>query len=595
MFDALRQRAANVGWRFASAYDRATLARRLPPLIADGHIRNSCYVAVRDGTRIAVDIYRPARRGTVLEEPLPVVWSFERYHRARMENGRLWTRLDREPWAKLLIRLGYVIAVADLRGAGASFGSRPGLILEEDRWDAYDITEWLAAQPWCSGRVGMFGKSFMGLTQYLAASTAPPHLKAIFPEKTFYDLYDFARPGGVFRDDYARDWSANLSDLDKMRPAAPVDADRDGALLSKAMEEHQSNVDIAGLFAGLPFRDSRDPRGGLPYHDQSPSRLCAKISASGVAILHLAGWYDMWPRDALLWHEKLTNPRRLLVGPWAHTQDSGWRLFGERLAWWDRWLKGRDTGAAADAEIDYFTTGAPRRRGWKQTRRWPPEGAHRQRLHLSPASAGGGDGGPLLRQAPPAPEQACRFTVNFAASSGLGSRWKNGYGREFGYPDMSGNDALGLTFTSDVLTEDLEVTGHPLVTLWIGASAPDADLFVYLEEVRRNGRSDYVTEGVLRASHRRLGHPPAGIHGLPAHDSTAASVAPLPTDGPARLQFDLHPISHAFRAGRRIRLALTGADADNAETPRHDEPPEIAIFCGGNTSSRVDLPVVESV
>jgi uncharacterized protein len=590
MVDALRQRATNVGWLITTVLDRASLARHLPPLISDGHRRISRYVPVRDGTQIAVDVYRPVRRGAVLEAPLPVIWSFDRYHRARIENGKLWTRLEREPWTKLLIRLGYVVAVADLRGAGASFGTRPGLVLEEDRWDAYDITEWLAAQPWCSGRIGMFGKSFMGLTQFLAASAAPPHLKAIFPEKTFYDLYDFARPGGVFRDDYARDWSANLSDLDKVRPAAPVDADPDGRLLSQAMQEHQANVDIAELFAGLPFRDSRDCHGGLPYRDQSPSRFANEISASGIAILQLAGWHDMWPRDALLWHEKLTNPRRLIIGPWAHTQDSGWRLFSERLAWWDRWLKGQDTGAADSARIDYVTTGAQRRKGWKQTRRWPPEGAQSLRLHLLAASEDATGG--LHRQAAPEPSRPDRFTVDYTASSGHGSRWKNGYGREYGYPDMSGNDTRGMVFTSEVLTEDLEVTGHPMVTLWIEASTEDADLFVYLEEVHRNGRSDYVTEGVLRASHRQLDERAKCVHGLPRHVSTAAGTAPLPAGGPSQLRLDLHPISHAFRAGRRIRLAVTGADADNAETPRQDTPPEIAIYCGGNTPSYVDLPVV---
>jgi uncharacterized protein len=267
-----RLRFQELKFRAVAVMDRVRLWYTLPPAPADGCRRTSQYVTVRDGTRIAIDIHRPTKRGVPLAGPLPVIWSFERYHRARLEKGRLRTRLEGELWLEPFCRRGYVVCVADLRGTGASFGVRRALVMEEDRWDAYDITEWLAAQPWSNGRVGMFGRSFMGMTQYLAASTAPPHLVAIMPEKTLFDLYSFAHTGGVFRDDYARAWGAHVEELDRQRVPVAVDGDADGRLRSEAMADHRENVDIQRLFAALPLRDSAADDGSpTSAHRASPS------------------------------------------------------------------------------------------------------------------------------------------------------------------------------------------------------------------------------------------------------------------------------------------------------------------------------------
>jgi uncharacterized protein len=587
---AARRRIANLSYRLGSAFDRLALSRELPPRVADSFVRSSRYVTVRDGTRIALDLYRPARRGVELVEPLPVVWTQERYHRARFEGGRLVTRLDTEPWLKLLIRLGYVVGVADLRGSGASFGSRRSLVLDQDSWDAHDVTEWLAARSWSNGRVGMFGKSFMGLTQYLAASTAPPHLVAILPEKTLFDLYAFAHAGGVFREDYGRAWGAHITELDTIRPAAPVDEDADGTLLACAIEEHRANCDVFSVFADLPFRDSA--RGvERPYDEQSPATRLDAIGRSGVAVLQIAGWHDMWPRDALLWHRNLPNPRRLVIGPWPHTQDGGWQLFMERLRWFDYWLKGQDNGVMEEASIRYFTIGAPRDRVWRSTASWPLSAARPTDFHFR-ADSGTAGSGSLGRDAPAGPGGADEWTVDYTATTGQGSRWRNGYGLEFGYPDMAANDARGLTYTTAPLERDLEVTGHPVATIWVSCSANDVDLFVYLEEIGRGGRSVYVSEGVLRASHRAVEDPPYDNLGLPWHASRQACVSRLPRSEPVELVMDLHPVSRVFRAGRRIRVTLTGADADNSHTPIQVPPPRITVHTSRRHPSRIVLPVV---
>ena len=595
LFARARLGFSDLLWRAVAVLDRLTLWWRLPKRPADGWVRSSQYVAVRDGTKIAVDVYRPTRRGKVLEGRFPVVWTFDRYHRARIENGRLWTRLDGEFWLKSLVCRGYVVGVADVRGSGASFGSRSGLLLDEDRWDAYDITEWFAAQPWSSGRVGMCGKSFMGMTQFLAASTAPPHLVAIAPERTPFDLYDFAYAGGVFRDDYAREWGRNTDELDKIRGAAPVDADPGGRMLSSALAEHQANCDIHQLFFRLPLRDSQDERtGSCPYDTQSLARHQQTIAASGVAVLQFGGWYDMWPRDALLWHVNLPNPRRLVLGPWAHTHDAGWKLFTERLRWFDYWLKGIDNGVMTQPPIRYYTIGAPRRARWRATDRWPLPQEQRTMFYCTGSADGAANHGMLATQPPQAASGRDTYVVDYTTTSGNGTRWKNGYGREFRYGDMAQNDARALTYTTGALEEDLEVTGHPVVCLWVSTTARDVDLFVYLEEVRADGYSAYVSEGVLRASHRTVADPPFNNLGLPYHPSTARVVEPLDGDGVVTLTFDLHPVSRVFRRGGRIRIAITGADAGNALTPVIQPPPVVTLRREQRFPSHVVLPVIAS-
>ena len=167
---------------------------------------SSQYIPMRDGTKLAALILRPAQDGEPVSIPLPVIWTHERYHREALLH---W------PWLQTVLKYGYVIVSVDVRGSGASFGNFQGPISPEETRDAYDITEWLAVQPWSDGNIGMHGRSYKGLNQYLAASTAPPHLKAIFPEMAEFDHYSFFYPGGVYREDFIRQWGNKIIRLDE--------------------------------------------------------------------------------------------------------------------------------------------------------------------------------------------------------------------------------------------------------------------------------------------------------------------------------------------------------------------------------------------
>jgi hypothetical protein len=187
------------------------------------------------------------------------------------------------------------------------------------------------------------------------------------------------------------------------------------------------------------------------------------------------------------------------------------------------------------------------------------------------------------------------LVVDYSATSGRVTRWSNAYGNGAmgpAYVDLGPNDRKCLTWTTPVLTEDVEVTGHPLVSLWVSSSSGDADLFVVLEEVLPGGESRYVTEGALRASHRKVGEGGYSTFGFPYRSHREADASPLPEKEPTLVSFDLIPTSNLFDAGNRIRVSLACADRDNARTSELSPPPRVRIYRGDKTLSFLELPVI---
>jgi putative CocE/NonD family hydrolase len=578
-------------------------------------VRTSQYISARDGTRLAIDIYRPSVGGKPVAEPLPVVWTFTPYRRAvKLPDGRLITQLQMMPGVETVLRHGYVIAAADVRGDGASFGVSTGVFGPEEASDAYDIIEWLAAQPWSTGKIGMFGISYQGLTQLLAASTAPPHLAAIMPDMVMFDLYSFSYPGGIFQDDFIAEWSRLVKEVDTIAPAAPVDEDLDGMLLAQALEEHKKNVYPIETTAQGAFRDDLDPQTQTrPYLDQGPQSYLKGIREAGskIGIYLVAGWFDMWPRDMLAWFNNLPNPKKIIILPWSHGHDfaAGWKdtvppLAGfvpkfdyaaEQVRWYDYWLKGVDNGIMAEPPIRYFTVGAPESAAWKDARQWPLPEEKPTPFYLQAGPSGSiqsANDGRLGEKAPSADTGRDEYAVDYTTSTGPATRWHNGRGGNFKYPDMAANDAKGLTYTTALLEKPIEITGHPIVHLWVTSTAGDGDFFAYLEEVDENGYSHYLTEGVLRASHRKLDAPPFSYMNLPYHRSYAEDAAGLPSGQPVELVFDLHPTSNIFDAGHRIRLTIACADQTSFDTPLLSPAPKVSIYRNGKLASYVQLPVI---
>lgn len=581
--------------------------------IYDETARVSLYITVRDGTRLAADIHRPAVNGKPVEEPLPLIWIHTRYHRANFtEEGKVATYMENPALRKILSH-GYIIAVVDVRGSGASFGTRNGIFTPEEAQDTYDIVEWFAEQPWCDGNIGMYGGSYLGITQYIAAGMAPPHLKAVMPVFALFDLYDFAYPGGVCQDDFLNGWSDLVKRLDQEIPTPPVDSDPDAVLFKKALKEHMGSIYPYDLVGSAPYRDSVSEKvSSQIYKEWNPCAYLEGLNKSNVAVYTVAGWYDMWPKDALLWFQNIKRPQKLIITPWSHSMGSeGWKkaitpligydfefsMTSEGLRWYDYWLKGIDNGIMDEPPIYYFTIGKEENEAWSFAQTWPLPETENKEFYFREGPSGSIDSsndGILNTQAPLSSGEDL-YTVDYTTTSGEKNRWTDGRGEGFWYGDMSLNDKKALTYTTDPLEQDLVVTGHPVASLWISSTAEDGDFFVYLEEVDSKGYSHYITEGVLRASHRKISEPPFDYIGLPYHRSYKEDVKPLPKASPVELVFDLLPLSNVFDAGNRIRVTITSADQLNFKTPERDPAPQVTVFRSNEFPSGISLPIVSGM
>ena len=543
----------------------------------DGWIRMSQYVPSRDGTRLAVDYYQPTRGGVPATERLPVVWTFERYHRACFQNNAIVSAVDRDAGLQLLLRHGYVIAIADVRGTGASFGTWDGPFAKAEADDLFDVTEWLAKQPWSTGKVGMFGASYMGTNQLLAAAASPPALKAIMPEMAVWDLYAATHNGDVFHDDFVSNWSHLVTYMDTASDVARTDDDRStGVLQRDAFRQHRGNRDTYKLCLALPDRDSKDPQTAEQvYVDRSPSSKANRINESHVAVYHVGGWMDLWSGETVDAFDSLRIPHKMVIGPWSHNDRSGFDLGVERLRWFDYWLKGIDNGIMAEPAVYYSCVGAPANDAWRFGKRWPTIDLEATRLYLSAGRTGtaaSSNDGRLQRNDPGGRCWLDNYTVDYQATSGYKSRWAAGYGVNCKYGPMQQNDQRGLTYTSEPLTTSRCIEGYPQVRLVFRSDQQDVILFAYLEVVDPDGNSWYVSEGKIR---KKLDATSVG-----SIDTSNRSTDQPGLTGTAVADIAMLPVSAMIRKGDRFRLTIACADRDNVSQFERSAPPNIIVFCG---------------
>jgi hypothetical protein len=251
----------------------------------------------------------------------------------------------------------------------------------------------------------------------------------------------------------------------------------------------------------------------------------------------------------------------------------------------DYHLRGIDNGFTSEPPVQYYTMGDER---WKSAPAWPPPGGVSQSFFL-------GDDRLLTTEMPAAPSAADRYQVDPAATTGDGSRWGLivGTGLKRGYPNRRDADKRLLTYTTAPLRRSLEVTGHPVVHLFLSATATDGGVFAYLEDVRPNGEVRYLTEGELRLSSRKLGVSPILSDPVPFHSYMRVDGEPLTPGVATEVVFDLLPTSFVFRAGDAIRLAIAGADAGTFAAPLPPGGLVYDILRERSHPSRIELPTYE--
>jgi putative CocE/NonD family hydrolase len=598
----------------------------------DGNKRISDYLTLSDGTRLAYDLFLPTKKGRPASEPLPVLFKYTPYMRAftifdkdgrnlitffmdlkwyqkamlrirywLSDQGNLMDSLFMTNWLRNMVKHGYAIIVVERPGGGASFGvakqSMETVASEENQ-----ILDWIASQPWCNGNIGMYGESQQAWCQFAAASTGNPHLKAIFPASSQLELYEALEyRGGIYNKAFNSFFARVVPYLENL--ATPVDSDKDGALLAQARQGRSGSIDgktMAVEAVKYPFRDSVLQDGKLLWELMALYPLIERINRSGIPTYMTTGWYDIFLSDMFFWYNNLTVPKRLTVRPLDHSgmdkggSDLDYRAEAQR--WFDCWLKGIDNGIMKEPPIHYYVMDVPKREAWQTSNQWPLEKQKLTPFYFEKGKTGGvasANDGYLTTESPMVPNASDAYTVDYSTTTGKKSRWV-AVEEAHHYPDMSSNDKRGLTYTTSFLETDMEVTGHPIVDLWLTTNASDLDVFVYLQEVDRSGKSIYITEGNLRASHRKLSQPPFNNLGLPYHSHYQSDFMPIPAGEPFELAFSLLPTSYRFLKGNRIRVTVAFADADNFETPVIDPAPKLHLLRDVNHPSLVQLPVALS-
>jgi uncharacterized protein len=540
----------------------------------DSYELSSQYVAVRDGTKLAMDLYRPKdASGQVVDAALPVLWMHTPYNRRDFMGG-----LPGETYpgaAARLVKYGYVVAVVDFRGLYASFGQNVaynrGEWIDAARMDAYDITEWLAKQPWSTGNIGMWGCSATGGSQLQAISTAPPHLKAVFPMSCEFDAYPFGVPGGVAPPSNIQTKVPPTQPSQEARDtiATPVDADSDKTQLMAAATSHTGTIENVGY---VPFRDSF--ASNIPerwWLKSSPHRYLDMINASGIAVYVAANWDEaMTKYGAFFTFNNLTNPAKLIVGPSTHCawftveKSTGFDISVEELRFFDHWLKGVENGVMSEPPVRYYTYNAPAGMEWRSASKWPLPNEQRRPYYLGAQSLG---------TSAPAAAGHDAISVDYTVSADTAVQ-------------------KGLSYSTQPLAADLQITGHPSLTLWVSSTDTDGDFLAMLQDVAPDGTAtSYNTTGQLRASQRKLQEAPYNNLGLPWHPFNTADATPLVPGEPSELQFDLLPLSIVFKAGHSIRLVLTFAAG--SATPVVSPAPTVTIYRDASHASAITLPIIE--
>ena len=488
-----------------------------------------------------------------------------------------WRAASDESRGEWLAARGYAFCRLDIRGTGSS----PGIALDEytarETQDGYDAVEWLAAQPWCSGKVGMWGISYGGFTSIQVALLHPPHLAAIVPMMATDDRYtdDVHYLGGCVTVSELSQYAVSMVGMNAMPPLAAYR----GAGWAEEWKERLERTPI-WLFEWL--RQQHDG----PYWRQGS--LAPHWDRLTTPTFLIGGWMDEYVDAALRMLERCTNaPRRALIGNWVHDlpddaypgPNVDWHH--EMIRFFDHWLKGADNGAMDEPALVAFRHDwaepepfpAAWSGEWIAESAWPPTDRAERVLHLAPGDE------PLrgrLTTEPTGEAAVERFRHRATIGTRAGLSWGAG-GQPNGVArDLRPDDALGPTFTSAPLEAGVDLLGGASVVLRWESPVPVATAVVRLEDIAPDGTPFQVSAGILNLTHR-------GSH---------ADPQPLEPGVVAEVRIAMRATAHRFAAGHRIRLAVA-----SSMWPVVWPSPERAVYAlhlGGSAggAARLVLPVL---
>ena len=510
-------------------------------------------VPMRDGIRLATDVYRD---DTLPKAPVILM---------RTPYDRTKQKVLGERWAKA----GYIFIAQDCRGKFGSAGDFAPYIHEGQ--DGYDAIEWITRQPWCSGRVGMMGGSYVGAVQWQAAVEHPPGLFAIAPQATWSSFYRNLYLGGAVRLALISSWIAGNT----AKPAGAKLADMNVALMRLPL----TDVDEA-IGWPMPWLDAflahPEPSGFWTRLDLTP-----RLPELQLPALHIVGYYDFFSRESVdnftIMQQQARDPKtrqqqRLILGPWDHGTigktkvaevefgpEAAVDLFELHLDWFDRHLK-QDAAVLAKLlpPVRYFLMGD---NVWHDAQTWPPEGVTATSFYLrSDGKANTRKGnGRLTRETPTKAEPADTFRADPAnpAPSTPVTLARPLKAAEWGPVDQSATEDREdvLVYTSDPLSEPLSFAGNPEAKLHVSTDTPDADWAVKLIDVHPGGFAQILARGILRGRYRTSLLKPELMQPGQIYEITV----------------DLGPVAATIAKGHQLRMDISGADF-----PLYDRNPNTA-------------------
>ena len=530
-------------------------------------------VPMGDGTVLRADVYRRDTR-----DRLPVLLQRLPYDKDDIGAGSY--SID----VLAAARAGYAVVVQDTRGRYASAGRFDPFVHEAD--DGADTIAWVAGQPWSNGRVGMIGGSYVGATQWLAATRATTALEAIAPFVTAADHHEgWAYQGGAFALGFNLRWAyASLALAEVDRRAADGRATTD-ELLAFAVDAHDSDA----LYDRLPLVDVPELGGVAPYYLEwlahpgydeywqaiAPREHHHRITAPAC---NIGGWYDLFLGGTLANYTgmrahggsaRARSLQRLVIGPWSHSVQGGafvgrdygafsgteaLDLTGLQLRWFDHVLRDVDNGVDRDPPVRLFVMGSD---VWRDEDDWPLPDTRWTDHFLHSGGRAATAGGGLSTDAPgDEPGDVFRYDPRDPVPTVGGPTYLPGamVGANAGPRDRRAVEQRGdvLTYTTARLTEPVEVTGPVTLTVYVSTSVPDTDITGALVDVHPDGRAELLTEGILRARYRDSLSAPELLEPGRIHE----------------LRVDLWATSNVFGVGHRIRLEVSSSNF-----PRFDRNP----------------------
>lgn len=537
-------------------------------------------IPMRDGVRLATDIYLPTQRKAGQKFPTVLIRT-------------CYNKLNTAVYFSY-VHYGYALVAQDTRGRELSEGLWQPIINEKD--DGDDTLNWIAAQEWSDGGVGMIGPSYLSIVQWQAAASGNPHFKASISMVTGgVPLFDFPHRAGVLSPGTMA-WITSM----RNKNFAPEDSVRDDW---NQVLKHRPIRDIPLVATGNenPFWNEWMEH---EYYDGYWHRGNFLVNQHKINLpaLYVTGWYDdVGPGSMQIWDMNKRNGRKnqkLVCGPWMHKMNVSrdihninygpdavrYDMFCMYMRWYDHFLKGVDNGIDREEPVDYFVIGENR---WHKDTEWPPKCAVEKNLYLSSGDGASADGGGALTFDRPVaagedhyvydPDDPTPFLIDVSENECLVPE---------NYKDVELRDDV-LVYTTEPLKEAVTIAGEPVAILYAASSAKDTDWVVRITDLDQAGNSIRMCDGIVRAKFRKSFIEPKLL--LPGEI--------------VRYEIPMTWISNRFEVGHRIRVEVTsGADNSifcntNTGLPIVDDVDKVVaeqtVYSGGDHCSRVILPIIE--